>query len=418
MKKKKWLLLLIPAVLLLAAALVWFLYLSPRMALSSAADDALSKLEQRLAESPIPILTKGYDENGRNTTSLKLTVSDGVQYDMQVQTDMTTNQVLADGTIRIDGKALNLSAYLDKEFAAITSEDLLGGGYYGITYDTFSLDVRSFPLLSRLIPSATLSKMDSSVEKLQVYMNRTRQVPRLPDVRQEEDIHKLVLGLLVLKSDVHKEMLTVDGQSLKCLRFDYSATGEQAGTLLGYLMDMGGLSQGDIAASFYLYDKTLVAVRCDGRAGENRAALRLDLGQDAANGDVSIAVEKLENGEKSAFSYQIGAREADGTHTEIIAFGTQSISYDWHPQTGDMVLTLPEKSPISLNLTQAQDGFQIQTKDFAALIGINSQKGFDSTMTVRKGSVITAPNYKNLDEWSLDDLLVLLGGIGGLLGFQ
>ncbi|HBK26013.1 MAG TPA: hypothetical protein DDY90_04660, partial [Clostridiales bacterium] len=75
--KKKWLLLLIPAVLLLAAALVWFLYLSPRMALSSAADDALSKLEQRLAESPIPILTKGYDENGRNTTSLKLTVSDG-----------------------------------------------------------------------------------------------------------------------------------------------------------------------------------------------------------------------------------------------------------------------------------------------------------------------------------------------------
>ena len=35
--------------LLLAAALVWFLYLSPRMTLSNAADDALSKLEQRLA---------------------------------------------------------------------------------------------------------------------------------------------------------------------------------------------------------------------------------------------------------------------------------------------------------------------------------------------------------------------------------
>ena len=121
MKKKKWLLLLIPAVLLLAAALVWFLYLSPRMTLSNAADDALSKLERRLAESPVPILAKGYDESGRNTTSLALTVSDGVQYDMQVQTDLTSNQLLADGTIRIDGKALNLSAYLDKEFAAITT---------------------------------------------------------------------------------------------------------------------------------------------------------------------------------------------------------------------------------------------------------------------------------------------------------
>ena len=382
MKKKKWLLLLIPAVLLLAAALFWFLYLSPRMTLSNAADDALSKLEQRLAESPVPILAKGYDESGRNTTSLALTVSDGVQYDMQVQTDLTSNQILADGTIRIDGKALNLSAYLDKEFAAITSEDLFKGGYYGITYDTFSSDVRSFPLLSRLIPSATLSKLDSSVEKLQVYMNRTRQVPQLPEV-QEEDIHKLILGFLVLKSDVHKETLTVD-----------------------------------INASFYLYGKTLVAVRCDGRAGENRAALRLDLGLDAAQGDVSIAVEKLENGEKSAFSYKIGARGADGAHTETAAFGTQSISCDWQPKTGDMVLTLPGKSPISLNLSQAQDGFQIQTKDFAALIGISSQKGFDSTMTVRKGSAITTPKYKNLDEWSLDDLLVLLGSIGGLLGFK
>ena len=417
MKKKKWLLLLIPAVLILAAALFWFLHLSPRMALSNAANDVLSMLGQRLAESPVPILARGYDESGRNITSLELTVSDGVQYDMQVQTDLTANQILADGTIRIDGKTLNLSVYLDKEFAAITSEDLFKGGYYGITYDTFPSDIRSFPLLSRLIPSATLNKLDSSVEKLQVYMNRTRQVPQLPEV-QQEDIRKLILGLLVLKSDVHKEMLTVDGESVECLRFDYSATGEQAGTLLGYLMDTGGLSQGDISASFYLHDKTLVAVRCDGRAGENRAALRLDLGQDAAQGEVSIAVEKLENGEKSAFSYKIGAREADGAHTEVIAFGTQSISYDWQPPTGDMVLTLPERSPISLNLSQAQDGFQIQTKDFAALIGINSQKGFDSTMTVRKGAVITPPDYKNLDEWSLDDLLILLGSIGGLLGLK
>ena len=413
MKKKKWLLLLIPAVLLLAAALVWFLYLSPRMTLSNAADDALSKLEQRLAESPVPILASGYDESGRNTTSLALTVSDGVQYDMQVQTDLTSNQILADGTIRIDGKALNLSAYLDKEFAAITSEDLFKGGYYGITYDTFSSDVRSFPLLSRLIPSATLSKLDSSVEKLQVYMNRTRQIPQLPEV-QEEDIHKLILGLLVLKSDVHKETLTVDGQSLECLRFDYSATGEQAGTLLGYLMDTGGLSQGDINASFCLYGKTLVAVRCDGRAGENRAALRLDLGQDAAQGVDEPAPEL---GFRLIGGPEHGDALADGRGV-IVAFGTQSISCDWQPKTGDMVLTLPGKSPISLNLSQAQDGFQIQTKDFAALIGINSQKGFDSTMTVRKGSAITTPKYKNLDEWSLDDLLVLLGSIGGLLGFK
>ena len=59
---------------------------------------------------------------------MALSVSDGVQYDMLVLTDLTSNQILADCTIRIDGKALNLSAYLDNEFAAITSEDLFKGG--------------------------------------------------------------------------------------------------------------------------------------------------------------------------------------------------------------------------------------------------------------------------------------------------
>lgn len=415
--KKKWLLILIPAVLALAAAAFWFAYLSPRMALSRAAEDALSMLEQRLAESPVPILAQGYDESGKNTTSLELTVSDGVQYDMQVQTDMAANQLFAQGTVRIEGNSLNLSAYLDGQFAAITSEELFKGGYYGITYDTFSSDVRSFPLISLLVPSATLGKLDSSVEKLQAYMNRSRQLPQLPDV-QQEDVRKLILGLLVLKSDVHREALTVDGESLECLRFDYSATGEQAGTLLGYLMDTGGLTQGDITASFYLHDKTLIAVRCNGRAGENQAALRLELGRDAAQGEVSMAFEKLENGEKSAFSYRIGARDADGAHTETAVFGTQSVIFDWHPQTGDMVLTLPGKEPVSLYLTQAQDGFQIKTRDFASLIGISSQKGFDSTMTVHKGASIAVPDYKNLDEWSLDDLLALLGSIGGLLGFK
>jgi len=37
---------------------------------------------------------------------------------------------------------------------------------------------------------------------------------------------------------------------------------------------------------------------------------------------------------------------------------------------------------------------------------------------VAKGSGFDTPGYKNLDQWSLQDLLALLGGIGGLLGLQ
>ena len=416
-KKRKWLLLLIPAALLLAALLFWLFYLQPRLTLSNAVDDAMSNLARRLSESPVPVAAGAFDEDGKNTTALELTVSDGVRYDMQVQTDMKTNQVSAQGTVWVEDNALDVTAYLDGTFAAVTSGRLLQGGYYGITYDSFSSDVRSFPLISRLIPGQTLSKWDTSVEKLQAYMNRPRQIPRLPDIRLE-DIRRLIPGLLVLKSDISSETLTVDGQPLACRRFDYRADGEQAAALLGYLMDTDGLSQGEITASFYLSEKALAAVRCDGRAGGNRVSLSLELGQDAAQGSVSFRYEKTENGENSAFSYEIGERASDGAHTEAITLGAQTISFDYHPETGDMLLKLPEKPSVSLNLAQTEDGLRIRTEDFAALMGIDSRKHFDSTMTIRKGADIVTPDYKNLDEWSFDDLLVLLGSIGGLLGLK
>ena len=414
-KKKKWLLLLIPAVLLLAALLVWFLYLSPRLALMKAVDGAITMLEQRIAESPIPIAAGVFDESGQNTTALKLTVSDGVQYDMQVRTDMTANQVLAKGTVAVDGDALDVTAYLDGTFAAITSDSLLGGGYYGITYDSFSRDIRSFPLISLLIPEQALSKWDASVEKLQTYMNRSRQIPELPDIRTE-DIRSVLPGSLLLKSKISRETLTVDGQSLPCRRFDFHVGGSQAAALLGYLIDTNGLSQGDITVSFYLTGKTLAAVRCGGRAGENRVSLNLELGQNAAQGSIRVRFEKAENGESSVISYEIGERAEDGTHTEVITLGAQTISCVYHPENGDMRLKLPRKTPVSLNLAQTEDGLKIRTEDFAALMGIDSQKHFDSTMAIRKGADIAVPDYKNLDEWSFDDLLVLLGSIGGLLG--
>lgn len=417
MKRKKWFLLLIPVILLLAAAafLFWNRMIAPKAALSAAIPDALTKLEKRWEESPIRILAAGYDENGKNTTMLSLTVSDGVQYDMQVQTDLNTNQIFAEGAVIMEGSTLNVSAYLDRNFAAITSQDLLGGGYYGITYDTFSSDVRSFPMLSRLIPSATLGKWDSSVAKLQAYMNRSRQLPKLPDIRQE-DIRLLMLGVLALKSDISREEITVDGESRECCRIDYKASGEQVGSLLGSLLDSGDLSHGEITASFYLYEKTLVSAHCVGKAGEDWIILDLKLGLDASESEVSFAVEKQENGEGSAFSFKVSPRRADGSHEETIVLGYQVIAYNWDPDNGDMLLHLPEKEPIALNLTPADEGFCIRTKDFAVLMGIDSKKDFDSTMTVSKGAAITVPDYKNLDEWSFGDLLVLLGGIGSLLG--
>ena len=81
-----------------------------------------------------------------------------------------------------------------------------------------------------------------------------------------------------------------------------------------------------------------------------------------------------------------------------------------------MRLTLPDREAISLNLSEAESGFRVMTQDFGKLMGWSGDKTYDCTMTIRKGSEISIPEYKNLDQWSLDDLKVLLGGIGSLIG--
>lgn len=419
MKKKKWpwIVLAVVLALVIAGALVWKLVLEPKAKLSQAIPEALSALEQRWSESPIPILAQGLDESGLNTTELNLSVSDGVQYDMQVRSDMTGNRLCADGAVTVDGQKLNLSAYLDGKFAAITSRELLSGGYYGITYDTFSSDIRSFGLLSRLIPEELLTQWDGSVEKLRTYMNRSRQIPRIPEI-QEQDIQLLMLGIVALPGDITRETVAMEGRELSCLCIDYSAGGEQVGALLGNLMRVDDPSQGEIKATFYLWENALLSAECLGRAGENAVRLALSLGTNPLEGEVSIALEMQENGETSAFSYTIGARESDGSHMETLLSGAQTISFHWNPETGDMLLNLPGKPPVSLNLTEAEDGFCVKTQDFAVLMGIDSQKDFDAAMTVHKGASIVTPEYKNLRDWSFEDLLVLLGGLGSLIGLK
>lgn len=59
-----------------------------------------------------------------------------------------------------------------------------------------------------------------------------------------------------------------------------------------------------------------------------------------------------------------------------------------------------------MKLTPAPDGFRIQSSLW---------KNYDSTLTVTKGTPIQPPDCKNLDQWSLDDLLIFLNGVWSLI---
>ena len=414
MKKRKRY--LIAALLLIAGVAVivcWdalVMYLAPKTVLTKAITQAFTALDQRSQDSPLRLLARGYDENGQNKTQIVLempsTGEEGTTaFHMVVQSALENNQILAEGSVISGGMPLGVSLYLDRDFAALKSENLLNS-WYGITYDTFGEDLRSFKLIGLLVPDATISEMESKLMAVKTFMNRSYTIPKMPDYSQE-DICKAMLEVLTLRSHVSREMISLNGITLDCWKISYNAAGQQVSEAVGYVLD--GVKDGDgvIKASFWLCDKTLVKAQLSGTAGQDAAEFELLLGMDAAQDDLSFSAEKRENGEETSLSMTMKNKQVGKTSTETFRFGTTVISYDWDPASGQMNLTLPNREPISLYLSAAGNGVTVQTEDFMELMGLKSKKDVACTMTIQKGTAGQAPSYKNLDQWSWEDLLLI-----------
>lgn len=421
--KKWWVLALLIGIA--AVVLLWGVvsfYLTPKAALTAALRDSMADLTYRFQNSPMEVLIKAYDPQGQNTVQLDLTSSDEllgeVSYDMLLQADWKSNQFAASGTIATANQSLNLSAYLNKEFAALTSDELLEGGYYGITFDTFSDDLRSIPLLTFFLPEETLHSWESSVKKLEAFSNRSFTVPEIPQISQEQ-MKMITLGILALKCDISEAEITLGGETLNCQKLTYSASGAQVADILTQVLNVPTTNEGNVSASFYLFEKSLAKIEFTGTSAENEASYSLTLGKDAQTGPLSLIVMEKKNGLTNQFSISLSARQTDADRIqETLCIQDAPLTYVWNSTNGNTELFLPGKKQINLVLREGDSGFYIQTNDFAQLFDLDSQKSYACTVHVSKGSSIAVPEYKNLDTWSFQDLLTLLSGIGSVLGIS
>ena len=174
----------------------------------------------------------------------------------------------------------------------------------------------------------------------------------------------------------------------------------------------------------------MIQAQIQGHAGDNSILYMLEL-PDGVYGTLTLRSSRTENGEESGFSISHAAQQ-DGDcinetwlfYPDLKATGEQTqLDYCWEPATGK--LTIGWEQPIALNLAQNESGFTIQTEDFDLLMDLlmdrkpeTERKPVTCTMTLQKGAAITTPGYKNLDSWSLEDLITLVEGIGSLFGLK
>ena len=436
MTKKKWLLLLCGGLLGAIALLAVFwdgivIYVAPKSVLTTALYDAMEDLQTRYEKSPVSMLAEYIAEDGQYTARMELNTEHKllgpVTYDMTVQADTMENRLAADGVINTAQKELDMRLYLDRDFMSVSSGNLLGGTDYGITYATFPEDIRSLPLISVLIGESTLSEWEGSVADIQSVMNRSYRIPELPEI-STGDIQRAMLAVMLLPSQVDRVEMAVWGVYDECYRISYSAKGDQVAQVLTYMMDTGDGSDAQLHASFYLYKEDLVMMQLNGQAGGNSIQCALEFMLDSAT-TRTLRYAVKEGGTEQGFCLRHEAQSNNGyldeswtLYPDFAAEGEGStLRYRWEPVMGELVLYL--QPTVTLNVFKTDAGLNIQTGQFNLLMDVLSgeepdwdEEDVSCNLVLQKGAQITTPTYKNISQWSLEDVAALLGNIGGLLG--
>ena len=447
MKKKWWLIGVVLTALLLSLCFFGVrLRIAPRLVLSRTLDKTVGQLVCRFEKSPVQLIGKALDSQGRQEVGLKLETESKhlgpVVYDMTVLTQLGPNRIQADGAVITGGKVLDIQLYLDENFAALASQGLLEGRYYGITYETFSRDLREGQLLTALLGDRILNDWEASLaslgEKMAVDLT-------LPEFRAE-DIRNLLYGVLTLKPEIGREEILLPtvgdhngfGVSFRATGTEISAAAEPyrqqlTGPFLGWIDKMGQDPESQICVKFSLYKGKLIQILAQlDMAGEAYECLAY-LGEDPGEKTISLGLDAQTGSETRRFSLMIRTEQDEACYEEVLHFvktengeaESTTVKYTWDLSSCDMVLDIRQderKVEQRLNLTGEGETLTIRSQNIRPLLNFlleqEKVKPAICTLTVSPGGYVTVPEYRNLDQWSGEDLLTLLTGFGGLLGLK
>lgn len=427
---KLWLALL-AGILAAAACGAWiFVHARPKLVLTNALPKLFSQLEERFRGDPLLMAADILDREGKYTADVLL-FTDPVTYDITVQTDFSKHCLFADGAIRSSEKAVDVRLYLDDSMAAVSSEELVKGNYYGISYDSFASDIRSVPLFSPFVSEEVLARWTDSVQRIKETMSWEYPQIALPTLSNQE-IKTLLLGIAALPCSRETVSAPINGEILSCLKLDYFLDGEQLGSILGKAAAKRYPRDASVSASFYLHDGSIVKLCIQDQRGEEIHEYAITFGGDPLHDLFSFEENKKQAGEWKSSSICLETKSQENSTTQTIRYSSgQSLpavyAYKWEKATGTMYFkTGADSEAVKLLLSKENNGLRIKTDDLGHLLRVLSGNTDDARLldgaacsaTVRRGSQIRTPAYRNVDSWSFEDLLILFGGIGSVVGWD
>lgn len=443
MKKKLhhwWIpLILVALVLALLTVIFWdtiLLIVAPKAVLTGAVRVAVSQLEERFEDDPLRILLNALDAEGKYTADIQLNSehpsAGSVSYDMSVQTHGQNKQIFAEGLINADDVQLNISCYLDTAFMAISSDELVDGRFYGITYDTFSQDIRSIPLLDFFVSDKKLAQWEASVKDIQEQICQQKPMRPIPEI-SEEAFHALMIGILAMPCEIEKAAVPCQESVLECQAVTYSVHRNSGAPLMAELPFADDAS---FEITFYLAERSLVKIKLNITGGNQNTWYEFLLGPNPQENVLSFQeISSIDGQTVAERTISVETHRTEDIYSENwkILLSEQDkqiknhdIQFDYDLDNGVTSLSLDNQNTVTFTLSEETNGFQIVSDNFSGFIQLmrmgiaspNADSVLSGSVLVTKGSQITIPAYKNIDQWSLEDFWVLLSGVGSLFGIS
>ena len=446
--KRKWWMVVASVLAALGISLCFFgvrVRIAPRLVLYGALNDTFDQLENRFEESPGHILLDVYNSEGFYGADLQLETKMNlvglVRYDMDLQIQLQPRRVLGSGTVVAAKKALDMSLYLDGDFAAVSSDGLVEGNYYGICYDTFSQDVKDREVLSFLIGDETIAEWEKSISSLDEFMSRETDLPKF----SQSDLRAALYAVLTLDPKVSKEQIEISGEKTSVHAISFRASGRQIANaakphqqeltteIANWIEKIKDDPEFYIETVFYLDRGTLVQLQAGLKSSESGCQITACLGDPDEKQALSLTLEIQEGQRRDRLELSVENAVNRETYQEKILFSrtkngeSQSYcaDYTYDLSSGEMDMNIEkdgEESHMRMHLAGEGERLTITTQDITPLLNLLREKPMNNpavcTLTIMQGTEIAVPEYRNLDQWSLEDLWTLIKGLGGLIGIQ
>lgn len=446
--KRKWWIGIAAVITAFGASLCFYgvrVRLFPRLVLTGALNETLTQLESRYENSPLHMFESVFNSSGYYQADLQLETEldyvGPVRYDMELQTQMSPLRIAGTGTAVTGGKALDLSVYLDRDFAAVSSDGLVEGNYYGITYDTFSRDIRSYGLLAALIGEETISQWENGVSGLADAMSAELTQPEF----SAKDIRTALYGVLTLKPQVSKASADWGGAPETVHVISFQASGQQitdaaqpyqkelTPQISAWIDSIRGDPDFLAKTEFSLDHGTLVKLEAHIQYSGGSGIIRAFFDRTIATEPLILEWE-IREGEtlrRSSLSVDTVA-DAESYSEDILLTQTQNgkqksreIHYRHDLSSGEMDLQYTgegRSAEARLHLAGEGERIRITTQNAGPILDLLREKPLKNpvicTLSISPGSPVSIPAYRNLDQWSMDDLLTLLKGLGSLIGLK